>query len=85
MGDHDVNQHAYKRIIGARLDAVTGQVHVVVAWQDNTQNPTCGSWEPIEDIGNIPTGESVAEDTDQCGQQQQHFGKQLVAGTMAGA
>ena len=81
MGNHNVDQHAYKRIVAARRDAVTGQVHVVVVWQDNAQHPTGGSWEPIENIGNIPTGEGTAEATEQCGQWQQRFGKQLVAGT----
>ena len=94
MGDHDVDQHAYKRIVGARRDAVTGQVDVAVVWQDNTLHPTGGSWEPIENIGNIlqdlptpgkpdyePGEEGVAEATEQCGQWQQQFGKQLVAGT----
>ena len=94
MGDHDVDQHGYKRIVGARRDAVTGQVDVAVVWQDNTLHPTGGSWEPIENIGNIlqdlptpgkpdyePGEEGVAEATEQCGQWQQHFGKQLVAGT----
>jgi hypothetical protein len=84
MGDHDVDQHAYKRIVGARRDAVTGQVDVAVVWQDNTLHPTGGSWEPIENIGNIlqdlptpgkpdyePGEEGVAEATEQCGQWQQ--------------
>jgi hypothetical protein len=32
MGDRNVDQHAYERVVGARRDAVTGQVHVVVVW-----------------------------------------------------
>jgi hypothetical protein len=44
-------------------------------------HPTGGSWEPIENIGNIPTGEGAVEATEQCGQWQQRVGKQLVAGT----
>ena len=45
MGDHNVDQHAYKRIVGARRDAATGQVDVAVVWQNNTLHPTGGSWE----------------------------------------
>ena len=76
MGDHNVDQHAYEKIVGARRDVVTGQVHVAVFWQHNTQHPTGGRWEPIENIGNIPTGEGEAEATEQCEQWQQRFGKQ---------
>ena len=54
MGNHNLDQHAYERILGARRDAVTGQVHVAVVWQQ----PTGGSWEPIEKFGNIPTGKA---------------------------
>ena len=32
MGDHNVDQHAYKKIVGAMRDAVTGQVYVAVVW-----------------------------------------------------
>ena len=94
MSDHNVDRHAYKWIVGARSDAATGQVDVAVVWQNNTLHPTGGSWEPIENIGNIlqdlptpskpdyePGEEGVVEATEQCGQWQQHFGKQLVAGT----
>ena len=53
MSDHNVDQHASKRIVGARRDAATGQVDVGMVWQNNTLQPTGGSWEPIENIGNI--------------------------------
>lgn len=94
LGEHNVDQHAYTRIVGAKRDTATGQVQVAVVWEDNTLHPTGGSWEPIENIGNIlqelPTpsesgyesGESkVAEAAQQCEQWQKNFGKQLVAGT----
>ena len=58
MGDHNVDQYAYERIVGARQDAITDQVHVAVVWQANTQHPTGGSWGPIENIGNIPIGKA---------------------------